>query len=145
MELSDRIKALREGKRIKLIEMATALGVDTSNYAKIEKKGKKLPLERIEEIASALGVSMPELLGYDNEHTKGLESRYQALEQENAALKEKITAYQPVIWMIEQMMANPEAMASLALKGVDQGITRGDIEQALPDTTILFKKQNGTK
>ncbi|QIP12985.1 helix-turn-helix transcriptional regulator [Spirosoma aureum] len=87
MELSEHIKALRESKRIKLSEMATALGVDVSNYAKIEKKGKKLTLERIEEIASALGVSTPELLGYGSSETS---ERVKELEKMNAELKERL-------------------------------------------------------
>ncbi|MGM9510928.1 helix-turn-helix domain-containing protein [Larkinella sp. GY13] len=90
MELSERIKAIREEKRIKLSEMATALGVDVSNYAKIEKKGKKLTLERIEEIADALGVSLAELLGYQvdgGQQTVGLQSRIQELANENETLK----------------------------------------------------------
>jgi transcriptional regulator with XRE-family HTH domain len=97
MELSERIKALRESKRIKLNEMATALGVDVSNYAKIEKKGKKLTLERIEEIASALGVTALELLEFEStEHsnsTQDLQARLKVLEKENFDLKAENKMY----------------------------------------------------
>ncbi|MFC5408956.1 helix-turn-helix domain-containing protein [Larkinella bovis] len=91
MELSDRIKAIREEKRIKLSEMATALGVDVSNYAKIEKKGKKLTLERLEEIAEALNVTLPELLDLStNDDAKEqvlLIDRIEVLTKENEILR----------------------------------------------------------
>lgn len=61
-----KIKEIRESKRIRQIEVADALNMDNSQYAKIEKRGKKLSIEQIEKIAEALGVSLIELLGLDS-------------------------------------------------------------------------------
>lgn len=61
-----KIKEIRESKRIRQIEVADALNMDNSQYAKIEKRGKKLSIEQIEKIAEALGVSVIELLGLDS-------------------------------------------------------------------------------
>lgn len=62
MDLSANIKAIREAKRVKQLEIATALDIDPSNYAKLEKRGNKLTLEQLEKIAGALGVSVMELI-----------------------------------------------------------------------------------
>ena len=62
MDLSANIKAIREAKRVKQLEIATALDIDPSNYAKLEKRGSKLTLEQLEKIAGALGVSVMELI-----------------------------------------------------------------------------------
>ena len=66
MNIEIKIKEIRESKRIRQIEVADALDMDNSQYAKIEKRGKKLSLEQIEKIAGALGVSVIELLGLDS-------------------------------------------------------------------------------
>ncbi len=62
MNLSANIKAIREAKRVKQLEIATALDIDPSNYAKLEKRGNKLTLEQLEKIAGALDVSVMELI-----------------------------------------------------------------------------------
>jgi transcriptional regulator with XRE-family HTH domain len=66
MNIENRIREIREEKKIKQIEVATALNMDNSQYAKLEKRGNKLSLEQIEAIAKALGVSVSKILGIDN-------------------------------------------------------------------------------
>jgi transcriptional regulator with XRE-family HTH domain len=65
MDISNRIKQIREAKRIKQVEISNALEMNNSYYARLEKRGSKLTLEQIEKIAGALGVSVVELLGLD--------------------------------------------------------------------------------
>lgn len=62
MDIGKNIKAIREAKRIKQVEVAELLEVDNSYYAKLEKRGNKLTVEQLEKIAVALGVSIKELL-----------------------------------------------------------------------------------
>lgn len=62
MESLLNIKAVREAKKIKQSEVANVLGLDPSNYAKLENRGKKLTIEQLEAIGGALGVSVAELL-----------------------------------------------------------------------------------
>jgi transcriptional regulator with XRE-family HTH domain len=66
MDISENIKAIRESKKIKQLEVAASLNIDPSNYAKLEKKGQKLTFEKLKDIANALGVSVLEIVNYGN-------------------------------------------------------------------------------
>jgi transcriptional regulator with XRE-family HTH domain len=85
MELSERITFLRESKGLKQYEIANALGIEPPNYSRLEKRGDKLSIEQIKAIATALGVSLNELLGLDapvenEEKVKELKKRIEELE-----------------------------------------------------------------
>lgn len=62
MDLSDKIKAIREGKNIKQIDVAKALELDPSYYFRLEKRGDKLTVDQLKSIAVVLGVPVVELL-----------------------------------------------------------------------------------
>ena len=62
MDISKNIKAVREGKRITQSEIARKLGIEPTNYPRLEKRGNRLTIEQLEEIAGALGVGLLELL-----------------------------------------------------------------------------------
>ena len=63
------IKEIRESKRLSQVEVARRLGIDTQNYHRLEKRGKKLSIEQLESISEALEVSVfytiSTLLGMD--------------------------------------------------------------------------------
>ena len=87
MDLSRNIKAIREAKNIKQIDVAKALDLDPSYYFRLEKRGDKLSIEQLEKIAGALGVSVLELMTGEpqkvenNENTERLEKRIRELEK----------------------------------------------------------------
>ncbi len=87
MDLSRNIKAIREAKNIKQIDVAKALDLDPSYYFRLEKRGDKLSIEQLEKIAGALGVSVLELMTGEtqevenNENTERLERRVRELEK----------------------------------------------------------------
>ena len=89
MNIENRIKQIRESKRIKQIEVANALNMDYSQYAKLEKRGSKLSLEQIEAIANALGVSVAELIGISVSDNLDSSEEISKLLKENGELKEK--------------------------------------------------------
>lgn len=62
MDISKAISAIREGKGIKQIEIATMLGIEQSNYSRLEKRGNKLAIDQLQAIADALGVTMLDIL-----------------------------------------------------------------------------------
>lgn len=62
MDLSDKIKAIREAKNIKQIDVAKALELDPSYYFRLEKRGDKLTVDQLKSIAVVLGVPVVELL-----------------------------------------------------------------------------------
>lgn len=88
MDVSKRIIQVREEKRIKQSEVAEKLNMERPNYSRIEKRGLKMSLEQLMQIADALGVSFWELLKdpdnqFDNPEVKAIKS-------ENTRLKEKL-------------------------------------------------------
>jgi len=67
MDITEKIIAARESKKIKQSELAEKLGLDRSNYSRIEKRGNKLTLEQIEKISDALGLDLTELITWGEE------------------------------------------------------------------------------
>jgi transcriptional regulator with XRE-family HTH domain len=65
MNLPERIRELRIAKRVTQIQVSDKLQIDRPNYARLEKRGKKLTVEQLEKIADALGVSFLDLLNPD--------------------------------------------------------------------------------
>jgi transcriptional regulator with XRE-family HTH domain len=81
MNITEKITALRTEKKIKSSEVAYALDMTQSNYARLEKRDKDLSINQLESIALALGVTVDDILHYgerkpqivDNEKVKELE------------------------------------------------------------------------
>lgn len=96
MEIHDRIKAIREDRRLSQSEVADKLGISYQGYWKIEHGKTELTLSRLQQIAAALSVSQAELLGFD-----------QSLE--NAEYGEKLMFYQKRVTELEEVISNSEA------------------------------------
>lgn len=90
MNIENRIRDIRESKRIKQTEVASALNMDNSQYAKLEKRGNKLSLEQIDAIAKALGVSVAELLDLPFPNSMDKSVDIETLTSDNKKLIEKI-------------------------------------------------------
>ncbi|GAB4018832.1 helix-turn-helix domain-containing protein [Spirosoma koreense] len=67
-KVSFRIKLIRLEKGISQTEVADTIGMERSNYNRMENRGEKLSFELIEKIAKALGVSLAELLNWGEEN-----------------------------------------------------------------------------
>ena len=63
MDIGQKIKAIRSTKGLTQSQIAEQIGLDTSSYARIEKKGNKLSVGQLQSIAKILGVGVGELLG----------------------------------------------------------------------------------
>lgn len=78
------IKDIRESKRLSQVEVAKRLDIDTQNYHRLEKRGKKLSIEQLENIAHALEVSIFDILGKEqntsNQENKELRNKIDQLE-----------------------------------------------------------------
>ena len=88
MNLSENIKSIREEKKISQSELAKRLGVEPTNYPRLEKRGNSLTYEYIELFAKALEVSVSELLHATDEPIEN--SDFEKLKRENTDLKFKI-------------------------------------------------------
>jgi transcriptional regulator with XRE-family HTH domain len=70
MVLSDNIKAIREEKNLKQIEVATHIGVDKSAYSKIEKGTRALTIEELQKMAQLFNMTTDQILNYDGKIPK---------------------------------------------------------------------------
>lgn len=62
MNIQDKIRLLREQNEWTQEEMAERMEMSKNGYAKIERGESKLSLERLEKLASVLGVDIIELI-----------------------------------------------------------------------------------
>ena len=62
MDISKNIQKIRQEKGITQSQVAEAIGMERTNYFRIEKRGNKLSVEQLEKIAGALGVSVVDLM-----------------------------------------------------------------------------------
>jgi len=65
MILADNIKAIREEKNLKQIEVATHIGVDKSAYSKIEKGSRALTVEELQKMAQLFNMTTDQIINYD--------------------------------------------------------------------------------
>ena len=65
MSIVDNIKAIREEKSLKQIEVATHIGVDKSAYSKIEKGQCALTVEELQKMAQLFNMPADQILNYD--------------------------------------------------------------------------------
>jgi len=65
MDLAENIKAIREEKGLKQIEVADYIGVDKSAYSKIEKGTRSLAIEELQKMAQLFNLTTDQILNYD--------------------------------------------------------------------------------
>ncbi len=65
MGLSDNIKAIREEKGLKQIEVANHIGVDKSAYSKIEKGSRALTVEELQKMAQLFNMATDQIINHD--------------------------------------------------------------------------------
>lgn len=66
MNLSDNIKAIREEKNLKQIEVAAHIGVDKSAYSKIEKGLRALTVEELQKMAQLFNLTTDQIINYES-------------------------------------------------------------------------------
>ena len=65
MDLASNIKAIREEKGFKQIEVATHIGVDKSAYSKIEKGTRALTVEELYKMTHLFTMTTDQIINYD--------------------------------------------------------------------------------
>lgn len=88
MNVSKEIIKVREAKRIKQSEVADKLGMERPNYSRIEKRGLKMSLEQLIQIADALEVPFMDLLKDSDNPT--INPEIAEIKKENKELRDKI-------------------------------------------------------
>ncbi|MCU0468420.1 MAG: helix-turn-helix domain-containing protein [Arcicella sp.] len=88
MNVSKEIIKVREAKRIKQSEVAEKLNMERPNYSRIEKRGLKMSLEQLIQIADALEVPFMDLLKDSDNPT--INPEVAEIKKENKELRDKI-------------------------------------------------------
>ncbi|RFS16094.1 helix-turn-helix domain-containing protein [Emticicia sp. C21] len=89
--VSQTIKSIRERKGIKQAEIAKSLGIERTNYHRLENRGVKLTIEQLSQIADALEVSISDLLDIENTNISSKEpERLLDLENRVVELKDRL-------------------------------------------------------
>jgi transcriptional regulator with XRE-family HTH domain len=70
MNLADNIKAIREEKNLKQIEVATHINVDKSAYSKIEKGLRALTVDELQKMAQLFNLTTDQVINYDGKVPK---------------------------------------------------------------------------
>ena len=91
MDIEKNIKDIRAKKGLLQKDVAERMGIENSNYNRFEKRGDKLTIEQLKQIAAALGVTMKDILfGQSNNPNTELSKLELALSMErNATLQHK--------------------------------------------------------
>lgn len=63
--ITEKIRILRERKKLRHEDMAERLGISQSAYSRLEKGDAKLDVERLQKIAEVLEVPVEDLLNYE--------------------------------------------------------------------------------
>lgn len=66
MELTEKIRLLRELKEMSQAELAHQIHMSTEGYAKIERGERGMDIQRLTQIANALNISVPDLLNIND-------------------------------------------------------------------------------
>jgi len=70
MGLAVNIKAIREERGLKQIEVANHIGVDKSAYSKIEKNTRAVTVEELQKMAHLFNMTTDQILNYDGKIPK---------------------------------------------------------------------------
>lgn len=94
MTIAENIKRERENRGVKQSTIAEKLGLDRSNYHRIENREKKLTIEQLELIADAIGCTLFDLLGgvseYENKEIQALNEVIEGIQEDNRMLLDYI-------------------------------------------------------
>jgi transcriptional regulator with XRE-family HTH domain len=107
MSLVDNIKAIREEKNLKQIEVANFIGVDKSAYSKIEKGTRALTVDELQKMSQLFNMTTDQIINYDGKIPKEV-----VIEDKTAVEQMKLIQQldeedkQTIFRLIEKMLTN---------------------------------------
>jgi transcriptional regulator with XRE-family HTH domain len=107
MSLSENIKAIREQKNLKQIEVAIHIGVDKSAYSKIEKGSRALTIDELQKVAQLFNMTTDQIINHDGILPKEviIEDK-SAVEQMRLIQQLEDDDKQTIFKLIEKMLTN---------------------------------------
>jgi transcriptional regulator with XRE-family HTH domain len=107
MSLADNIKAIREEKSLKQIEVATFIGVDKSAYSKIEKGMRAVTVEELQKMARLFEMTTDQIINFDGKiPTEVVLEDKTAIEQMKLIQQLDDEDKQTIFHLIEKMLTN---------------------------------------
>ena len=96
-----RIKELRKARKLTQAQLSEAIGMETTNFCKLENGGQLPKEENIEKIASVLGVSIKDLFDFDHLKPRNILEQELTSAIKNASDKD-IELYHRIIFSLVQ-------------------------------------------
>lgn len=107
MSLADNIKAIREEKKLKQIEVATHIGVDKSAYSKIEKDLRAVTVEELQRMAQLFNMTTDQVIHFDGKMPKEVVMEDKtAIEQMRLIQQLDEEDRQTIFRLIDKMLTN---------------------------------------
>jgi len=107
MNLADNIKAIREEKNLKQIEVATHINVDKSAYSKIEKGLRALTVDELQKMAQLFNMTTDQVINYDGKvPTEVIIEDKTAVEQMRLIQQLDEDDKQTIFKLIDKMLTN---------------------------------------
>lgn len=97
MDIASNIKAIRKARGITPTMMAKELGIEATNYPRLENRGNQLTFNNLEKISKALRVSVVELITWG-----GIQSNENPKETSNGDLGEKTQDSTPTVLIAQE-------------------------------------------
>lgn len=150
LDTAKRIRELREAKRLTQAHIADAIGMDRSNYGRLETKGNRISIEQIQKIAEVLEISVKELLFGEQDANKvqlkkQMEIEINQCKKEVKTLEDKARLLEDLvkryITLLEderslkhqQMTLLGEKMIRRIFEGRDTGQSKDEVNDAIND------------
>jgi len=103
----DNIKAIREEKNLKQIEVATHINVDKSAYSKIEKGLRALTVDELQKMAQLFNMTTDQVINYDGKMPKEVVMEDKtAIEQMRLIQQLDEDDKQTIFKLIDKMLTN---------------------------------------
>lgn len=135
MQISEKLRVLRQSKNLTQEELAEQLGWGIKTYANIERGKTKITVDKLEKIAQMLGITLDELVEDINEKT--------ILNYAENCNPTNLSQSQNSIFLTETQCAHELEKAQLLLQERDKEIEnlKQQISQ-LQDIVTLLKKES---
>jgi transcriptional regulator with XRE-family HTH domain len=107
MSLADNMKAIREEKKLKQIEVATHIGVDKSAYSKIEKDLRAVTVKELQKMAQIFNMTTDQIIHFDGKMPKEMVMEDKtAIEQMRLIQQLDEEDRQTIFRLIDKMLTN---------------------------------------
>ncbi len=107
MDLADNIKAIREEKGLKQIEVASPINVDKSAYRKIEKGLRSITVEELQKMTQLFNMTTDQILNFDGKiPTEVTIEDKTAVEKMHLIQQLDDDAKQTIFKLIDKMLTN---------------------------------------